>query len=295
MASRRWCFTINNYSEDHEQACYDFYAGHCKYLVAGRERGEQGTPHLQGFLILKKPQRLSFLRTNLCNTAHYEVARGSSVQASDYSKKDNAYDEYGEIPNEQGRRTDIEQFKEWVTEQPSKPSQRTIAREFPSLFLRYPRLCELVDHLRDQPSLVQPGQQLREWQLNLSNSLEEEPDDRKIHFIIDPAGGKGKSWFVRYMVSLKPDDVQFLSVGKRDDLALAIDESKSIFLFDIPRSGMEHFQYSVLEKLKDQLIFSGKYASRVKVLPNPVHVVVLANEEPDYEAMTSDRYNVIQI
>ena len=49
---------------------------------------------------------------------------------------------------------------------------------------------------------------------------------------------------------------------------------------------------SVLEKVKDQLVFSSKYASRVKVLPHPVHVVVFSNEQPDMAVTTEDRYNV---
>lgn len=91
------------------------------------------------------------------------------------------------------------------------------------------------------------------------------------------------------------DRTQRLSVGKRDDLAFALDANKSLFLFDIPRGQLEYLQYSILESMKDQMVFSPKYQSMSKVFANPVHVVVFTNEQPDQTKMTSDRYNIINI
>ena len=91
------------------------------------------------------------------------------------------------------------------------------------------------------------------------------------------------------------DDCQRLSIGKRDDIAHALDTSKKIFLFDIPREQLQFLQYPVLESIKDQMVFSPKYESICKTLPTPVHVVVFTNEEPDFSKMTDDRYNVIRL
>ena len=173
------------------------------------------------------------------------------------------------------------------------PSERDIARSFPALYVRYPRLIDLASHLRPQP-VLQDGD-LREWQRELAEELIDEPDDRSVVFYVDPDGGKGKSWFVRFFISQHPDVTQFLSVGKRDDLAFAIDETKTVFLFDIPRGQLEYFQYSVVEKLKDQMIFSAKYASKSKLIPHKVHVIVFCNEMPDMEKMTEDRYVIREI
>lgn len=289
--SRRWCFTLNNYTEDDEQSVGDFCDGpRCLYAVVGREVGDTGTKHLQGFIILNQPMRLAALRNAVSPRAHYEAARGTSEQAADYCKKDADFDEHGVFPSEQGARTDIDRFKAWVATQDTLPSQRTVAREFPGLFLRYPRLIELMGHLREHPALMPAQTVFRDWQADLHLTLQALPDDRSVNFFVDTDGGKGKSWFVRYYITHYADTTQFLSVGKRDDLAYAIDETKRIFLFDLPRGSMEHFQYTILEKLKDQLIFSSKYASRVKVLEQPCHVVVFCNEDPDMTAMTNDRY-----
>lgn len=294
--SRRFVFTLNNYTEEEENNVATLFdSDRIIYGVYGRERGESGTPHLQGFCILSAPQRFSFLKNQISNRVHLEVARAKSKAAADYCKKEGDYEEYGELPDNQGKRNDFELFKEWVEAQSSRPSERDIARAFPALFVRYrTNLLQLAEHLGPRPEFGRVGDNLRPWQRELEEEIDEPPDDRSIEFIIDPEGAKGKSWMVRYLVSKMPDDVQVLSVGKRDDLAHCIDATKRIFLFDIPRGSMEFLQQTVLEKLKDQIIFSGKYESQTKFLPNPVHVIVFANEEPPM-ILTADRYKIKNI
>lgn len=124
------------------------------------------------------------------------------------------------------------------------------------------------------------------------DELSEEADDRKVKFIVDYDGGKGKSWFQRWMLTEKPDVVQLLGIGKRDDMCFAIDESKKIFFINVPRGSMEYLQYAVLEMLKDRVVISNKYTSRVKVLATKVHVVVYTNEDPKMDAMSTDRYDI---
>lgn len=94
-SSRRWCFTLNNYTDAEVRA---LLACVCVYLCIGREVGpENGVPHLQGFVIFDKPVRLTFLK-RLSARAHWEAARGSSKQAADYCKKDGSFDERGDLP-----------------------------------------------------------------------------------------------------------------------------------------------------------------------------------------------------
>ena len=85
----------------------------------------------------------------------------------------------------------------------------------------------------------------------------------------------------------------YLRVAKRDDIAHSIDENKRIFMFDIERASMEYLQYSILEQLKDGLVFSPKYDSRVKRIKSNAHVVVFCNEHPDPTKLSEDRYHVI--
>lgn len=92
MANNRWCFTLNNYSQEEED---QIKAIECKYIVFGHEIGEQGTPHLQGFIILNKRVRFSSAKGLFPERTHLEIARGTSPEAADYClkyDKDNFYE-----------------------------------------------------------------------------------------------------------------------------------------------------------------------------------------------------------
>jgi len=143
-----------------------------------------------------------------------------------------------------------------------------------------------------RPDLVDG--QLRPWQQEVDGFLQHEPDDRKIIFVVDPDGNSGKSWLTRYWITNR-DSVQVMSVGKRDDLCYSVDIECGLFVFDIPRGQLEYLQYSVLEKLKDRVIYSPKYASQTKILKQVPHVIVFTNEEPDMTKMTEDRYYIYNV
>lgn len=290
--STRWVFTINNYGDD-DIARLDGLASDTTYLVYGRETAATGTPHLQGFVIYPRQVRFSTVRDSI--GGHIEVARGTSQQAAEYCKKENNFTEHGTLPQRQGRRTDWEAFVEWLQEHDGRVSVREIARSHPGLYLRYGARClELARHFAPRPDFGL-GDSLRAWQGRLSEVLVQEPDDRSVNFCIDPEGNAGKSWFCNWYFQKNPEDTQVLRIGKRDDLAYAIDENARVFLFDIPRGQMEFLRYEVLEMIKDRMIFSPKYASVMKVLSRKAHVVVFGNENPDMNALTEDRYNFIEM
>lgn len=97
--SRSYVFTVNNYTETDEHQCWAlaYYVGEVKYIVVGREIGESGTPHLQGYVYFKEKKSLSQLK-EWFPTAHFEERRGTHRQASDYCKKDGDYWEWGILP-----------------------------------------------------------------------------------------------------------------------------------------------------------------------------------------------------
>lgn len=80
--SKNWCFRISNPTVLDSPLAW---AG-VKYLVYQKEFGEQGTPHLQGYVIFNSEQRLAALK-KLNSGAHWEPRRGSHEDASHYCKK----------------------------------------------------------------------------------------------------------------------------------------------------------------------------------------------------------------
>ena len=65
-----------------------------KYLIYGREVGDEGTPHLQGYVQLKKITRLTGMK-KLHPTAHWEVAKGTEEQNRTYCSKEGDFQEFG--------------------------------------------------------------------------------------------------------------------------------------------------------------------------------------------------------
>lgn len=103
-AAKNWCFTINNYSEDELELMDDLsqrIPSEISYLIIGKETGENGTPHIQGFIQLVKKQRLGQVRNLLGGRAHCEIMAQNSTPwaASTYCKKEEDFQEWGTLQN----------------------------------------------------------------------------------------------------------------------------------------------------------------------------------------------------
>lgn len=114
--ARSWCFTLNNPDEPYPE----FDDTWMKYLVYQLEEGEEGTPHLQGYVQCSNARKLHLMKEWL-PTAHFEIARGSPAQNVAYCTKLASRQGgpwvYGEEPA-QGKRSDWvgmrDAIKEWV-------------------------------------------------------------------------------------------------------------------------------------------------------------------------------------
>ena len=298
MSARFWCFTLNNYSHQEEQHIFDQGTDNdaVLYLVVGREVGESGTPHLQGFVAFRTRLRLVEVKAVLGARLHLEIARASPSQAANYCKKDGDFVEYGTCPIGQGRRGDWDAYSDWVVALGRIPTDLEIAREFPSLFARYSGACRTIAQAAlPVPRLVPDGSTLRPWQQDLCDALDVPADDRTISFYVDEEGNKGKSWLCRYLMQERPTEVQLLGIGRVVDVAYLLDSEKRIFLIDCERSASQFLQYRVLEQIKNRLVTSTKYLAQMKILRYTPHVVVFMNEIPDMNALSDDRYDITRL
>lgn len=66
-------------------------------MIFGKEKGNEGTPHLQGYLELEKVMRMEAVKKMLkCPTIHLEGRKGTQEQAIEYCKKEEKWEEFGE-------------------------------------------------------------------------------------------------------------------------------------------------------------------------------------------------------
>lgn len=96
--SRKFCFTVNNYTPDDEEALRKLAGSETVvYLIYGKEVGSKcGTPHLQGFVYYRNPRHETAVRKSI--RGHVEVANGTVDQNVAYVSKDGDCTVYGEKP-----------------------------------------------------------------------------------------------------------------------------------------------------------------------------------------------------
>lgn len=131
---RDWCFTVNN-PFDNKEIYMNALEEHCTYIVIGDEVGELGTPHLQGYLQLKKKLRLHNVRELFPSESppHLEGRKGTKLQAADYCKKEAHFIEFGSLENMQGERTDLDGMTGMLVD---NASMRDVALSNPATWVR---------------------------------------------------------------------------------------------------------------------------------------------------------------
>lgn len=152
MTSRRWCFTLNNWTPDEHQFILDkisnTMADSVRYAIVGKEVGESGTPHLQGYLNLRKPCRLKGLKTNYVgNRAHCKPAEGTDLHNQVYCSKEGDFEEVG-TPQSQGTRNDITSA---IDSLKSGATLSDVAENHSEVFVKYGRGLRDLQLMLDKP------------------------------------------------------------------------------------------------------------------------------------------------
>lgn len=287
--ARNWCFTLNNYSTDEQLSITALYPEKVCYLLFGRETGEEGTPHLQGYFKATSQVRLSAIKKWIPR-AHFEVAKGTPQQNYEYCTKESDFEEFGTLPAKKGTRNDLQDFKDAV--QGGMLSLKELREEHSDVLAKYPRYAReyLGDHMPEPELQNHP---LRDWQGELYRELQLSPDDRKIRFIVDIKGNAGKTWFAKYYCS-KHDHAQYMEMAKKADMAYALRPEIRVLFVNVTRQQSEYMNYSFLESVKDGLVFCSKYESGLKRL-GKCHIVMLMNQYPDMTLLSSDRYHITEL
>lgn len=247
--SRKWCFTLNNYTAEEYKELTELFTSKGWTYVIGKEVGENGTPHLQGFIQHKNAIAFKYLK-EILPRAHLEKAKGSVKQNLEYCEKEGN-------------------------------STTNIKRRKP-----------IKDPLQDK--------ELRDFQQQIINITNEEPDERKIYWFYDEAGNTGKTSLAKHLCLAKPNQVLFVG-GKGSDIKYGVksfleneENELNICIFHFTRSVENFISYEALESIKDGIFYNTKYESGM-VLFNSPHIICLANFKPCEEKLSADRWVITQI
>lgn len=94
--SKKWCFTWNNYPSDYHKILIDKLIEIKALYIYGKEVGEEGTPHLQGFVMFdKKVRPLSVVKDK---RIHWEKTKGSVDDNITYCSKEGDWKSNGLEP-----------------------------------------------------------------------------------------------------------------------------------------------------------------------------------------------------
>lgn len=119
--SFHWVLTLNNYDEEEYTHIIIKAEESSRYWIVGKEISASGTPHLQGYVSLRRRYNLGSVRSLFGPRIHFEVARGSARQNRSYCSKDGNFREGGTIPPDA---------------KPTSTSRDIIADEFAESFRR---------------------------------------------------------------------------------------------------------------------------------------------------------------
>lgn len=151
MSPRNWLFTLNN-PAGVDISFVDF--DQVRYAVWQLERGEEGTPHLQGYIELNCARRFNWMKTiPELSEAHFEIRRGTRAQAREYCmKEESRIDgpfEYGVWKDGgQGKRNDLDSVYKCLK------TDRNIVRcleEYPATTIRYiGNIQKIIPYLQEE-------------------------------------------------------------------------------------------------------------------------------------------------
>lgn len=293
MTSRRYLFTLNNYTED-EYLAMDTWP--VVYLIVGKEKAPvTGTPHLQGYVVVNQAQRISAMK-KLNARAHWTIANGSTEQNYVYCSKDHDFKEVGVKPMADVTRAraagdahkrQYDEFKESVLS--GATDQELIDLHGP-IVCKYPRYKDQI-RMAYATSQVVKIEDPHPWQKAIMDIIDGPVHDRKVMWIVDRAGGKGKTYLAKHFVS--QNGAIYFTGGKIADCIYAW-MGQSPVIFDFSRDQSDRIQYGLIEQIKNGIVFSHKFESKMKYFKAP-HVVVFSNFMPDLTKLSEDRWHIVDL
>lgn len=282
---KRVAFTHNNYTQEIFDKYANYIEKNCVFGVLGKETGESGTPHIQGYFNLKTPRQFSTLKKAF-PTAHLEKAiADDSTNLAYCTKADTTAYKFGE-PQTQGKRNDLSALEEIKAEIRSGVTKFQLMDQYSKAYSKHQRFIEsYIQEFANAKMDKEVIENFRPWQQSLINTLQQPADDRHIIWVYDPDGGIGKTRLSRWLCDNM--DAFYTNGGRSIDITYSYNH-QPIVIFDFVRESENFISYATIEQLKNGILSSNKYQSCLKRFKSP-HVVVFANFEPSEGKFSRDR------
>lgn len=216
---RRICLTLNNYTEEELETLKSFVDINCKYYIIGKEIGDNGTPHLQGYLEFYDRKYFDTLK-KFNKRIHWEQARGNKQQNIKYCSKENNY---------------IEIEKELTLQE--KIDKKILNKKYKNVIWKewQQKILDTIKEEADDRKI---------------NWIIDEKGNTGKSFLVKYISLTEKGVVI---ADGKKDNI--LNQIK----ILMEKEEPRIIMLDIPRHNKEYINYGVIEMIKNGLIYSGKY------------------------------------
>lgn len=135
----------------------------------------------------------------------------------------------------------------------------------------------------------------REWQVQVMDMIKKEPDDRKIHVIVDPRGQSGKTFMCMYLAQTGQAQRVPQQKDARDIARMIMGvEPKRCYFIDLPRATSHRDQqsiYAAIEEIKNGYCYDDRYHFKERYF-EPPHVFVFTNQMPDMNLVSRDRWKI---
>lgn len=301
--AKRWCFTLNNYTDDDLTRVKDFLTPEtCVFAIVGKEVGDSGTRHLQGFIHFRARKTFVSVHKALPG-AHLEVSKGTDIENQVYCKKGgDVFVEVG-VPAHKNEVNssfvDAYRLADLVADGGDLCELVDSSDELKIAYAKHQRLVDSLIHKRRKKSMeagymsyfTEQNFVFYKWQSDLYDELTQtDPHHRKIIWYIDQEGGAGKSTFAAVFIARTASAARY-GVVRPADLAFSYNGERVVF-FDLARASRDLYSLcGLMEELKNGEIFSGKYESTTKRF-RPPHVVVFSNGGPPKGAFSADRLDI---
>lgn len=231
--ARGWCITVNNYDAQVYNTLIDYCKQNTHQYIVGKEVGEQGTPHLQGYLYFKNAVSFNTIKS-ICPTAHVEKAKGKPQANFEYCSKEGDFVTNMNVDESKSEYDDM--LQNLYGNVVWKPWQK--------------KILDMIDGPIDGRSI--------NWYWeptgNIGKTFLCKYICLKYNAII--ASGKQNDVFNQVLEWVKKN-------GRRPQ----------VIIIDVPRSTTEFINYGCIEAVKNGLLYSGKYEGGVCIFYPPHVVV----------------------